>query len=121
MARGFVVGIVALTYILALLLQSQNVFDLAVWCFSGFAALTPLVIAALYWKRATAAGAFASVIAVVVTWVIFFAMSGFGGEFTGMGGVMPAAICWVAGALAMVVVSLATKPPSKETVDKFFV
>ena len=110
-----------MTYILALLLQSQNVFDLAVWCFSGFAALTPLVIATLYWKRATAAGAFASVIAVVVTWVIFFAMSGFGGEFTVMGGVMPAAICWVAGALAMVVVSLATKPPSKETVDKFFV
>jgi SSS family solute:Na+ symporter len=121
MARSFVVGIVAVTYVLALLLQNQNVFDLAVWCFSGFAALTPLVIAALYWRRATAAGAFASVITVVVTWFTFFAMSGFGGEFTVMGGIMPAAICWVAGALAMVVVSLATKPPAKETVDKFFV
>ena len=121
MARSFVVGIVALTYVLALLLQNQNVFDLAVWCFSGFAALTPLVIAALYWRRATAAGAFASVITVVGTWFTFFAMSGFGGEFTVMGGIMPAAICWVAGALAMVVVSLATKPPAKETVDKFFV
>lgn len=121
MARSFVVGIVAVTYVLALLLQNQNVFDLAVWCFSGFAALTPLVIAALYWRRATAAGAFASVIAVVVTWFTFFAMSGFGGEFTVMGGIMPAAICWIAGALAMVLVSLATTPPPKETVDKFFV
>ncbi|MFP6866824.1 MAG: sodium:solute symporter family protein, partial [Roseibacillus sp.] len=52
MARGFVVAIVVITYILALLLIEQNVFDLAIWCFSGFAALTPLVIAALYWRRA---------------------------------------------------------------------
>lgn len=120
MARSFVVAIVIVTYVLALLLINQNVFDLAVWCFSGFAALTPLVLAALYWKRATAAGAFASVIGVVVTWFTFFAMSGFGGEYTVMGGVMPAAICWVVGAALMVIVSLATKPPSEETVNKFF-
>ena len=120
MARGFVVGIVTLTYILSLVLFKKNVFDLAVWCFSGFAALTPLVLAALYWKRATAAGAFTSVVVVVVTWFIFFAMSGFGGEYTLPGGVMPVAVCWVAGALAMIVVSLATKPPSEETLAKFF-
>ena len=115
-----VVTIVLLTYVLALLLLNQNVFDLAVWCFSGFAALTPLVLAALYWRRATAASAFASVIGVMVTWFIFFAMSGFGGEYTVLGGVMPAAIYWLVGALLMVVVSLATKPPKQETVDKFF-
>ena len=120
MARGFVVGIVILTYTLAMILIDKNVFDLAVWCFSGFAALTPLVIAALYWRRSTAAGAFASVIVVTVTWFIFFAMSGFGGEYTVLGGVMPVAICWGAGALAMIVVSLATKPPNAETVEKFF-
>jgi len=120
MARGFVVAVVALTYVLALLLQNQNVFDLAIWCFSGFAALTPLVLAALYWKRATAAGAYASVIVVAVSWFIFFAMSGFGGEFTVLGGVMPVAICWMAGAFAMVAGSLVTRPPSEETVEKFF-
>lgn len=120
MARGFVVAIVLLTYILSLVLFDKNVFDLAVWCFSGFAALTPLVLAALYWKRATTAGAFACVIVVAVTWFIFFAMSGFGGEYTVLGGVMPVAIIWVAGALAMVGVSLATKPPSDETLRKFF-
>ena len=47
-------------------------------------------------------------------------MSGFGGEYTVFGGVMPVAICWAAGALAMIVVSMATKPPSAETVEKFF-
>jgi len=120
MARCFVVAVVALTYVLALLLQNQNVFDLAVWCFSGFAALTPLVLAALYWKRATAAGAYASVIVVAISWLIFFAMSGFGGEFTVLGGVMPVAICWMAGAFAMVAGSLVTRPPSEETVAKFF-
>ena len=103
-----------------LVLFKQNVFDLAVWCFSGFAALTPLVLAALYWRRATKAGAYASVIATTGTWLVFFTMSGFGGEFTVLGGVMPAAICWLAGAVAMVVVSLATKPPAEETVAKFF-
>ena len=120
MARGFVVGIVALTYVLALVLIDKNVFDLAVWCFSGFAALTPLVLAALYWRRATKVGAYTCVIAVAVTWFIFFAMSGFGGEFTVMGGIMPVAICWVAGAAAMIMGSLASRPPAPAVVEKFF-
>ena len=120
MARAFIVGIVTLTYLLSLALFKQNVFDLAVWCFSGFAALTPLVIAALYWKRATKAGAYASVIATTVTWIIFFTLSGFGGEYTVFGGVMPVAICWLAGAAAMIIVSLATTPPSKEHIARFF-
>ncbi len=64
-ARSFVIGVVLVTYILSLLLKDvQNVFDLAIWSFSGFAALTSLVFTALYWKGATKAGAFACVIAV---------------------------------------------------------
>ena len=119
-ARMFVVGIVTLTYIMSLLLFDKNVFDLAIWCFTGFASLTPLVFAALYWRRATTAGAFASVLASMGTWVFFFAKSGFGGEYTIWDGVMPVAICWIAGAVAMIVVSLVTQPPPKDTVDKFF-
>ena len=120
MARGFVVAIVVITYILALLLIEQNVFDLAIWCFSGFAALTPLVIAALYWRRATKEGAIASVVATLVVWFYFFAKSGFGGEYFILGGVMPVAVCWLTGAVMMVVVSLVTNPPSQKTVEKFF-
>ena len=58
-------------------------------------------------------------IAVIITWFVFFAMSGFGGEYT-VGGVMPVVFCFLAGAVAMVGVSLASKPPSRETVEKFF-
>ncbi|MEM6910608.1 MAG: sodium:solute symporter family protein [Verrucomicrobiota bacterium] len=119
-ARGFIVGIVALTYGLSLLLFEKNVFDLAVWCFSGFAALTPLVLGALYWKRATKMGAYLSVLATALTWFLFFALSGFGGEFTVLGGVMPVAICWLAGLLGLVLGSLCSRPPEAAVVERFF-
>ena len=118
-ARGFIIGIVILVYILAQILYKKNVFDLAVWSFSGFAGLTPLVIAALYWKRATKIGAYACVIAAFATWLIFFAKSGFGGEYN-PGGVTPASIIWVVAALAMIIGSLASSPPKEETVAKYF-
>ena len=118
-ARGFVICIVLLTYVLSIL-NPQNIFNLAVWSFSGFASLTPLVFAALYWKGATKAGAFASVIAAMAVWLYFFQQSGWGGEYTVLNGVMPVAFSFGAGALAMLVVSLFTSKPSRETVNKFF-
>jgi len=120
-ARSFVLIIVTLTYIGSLLMKNYNVFDLAVWCFTGFAGLTPLVIAALYWRRATRAGAYASVIASMITWFYFFQDSGFGGEYAIGNGIQPAAICWLAGAVAMLIVSLLTKAPDKAVVDQFFI
>lgn len=127
-ARGFVVGIVLLTYVLSLILKDvQNVFDLAVWSFSGFAALTSLVFPALYWKKATRAGAYACILAVASTWIYFFAKAGWGGEYTVFAhsgrsdnGIMPVAICFVAGLVAMIVVSFFTKKPSEDTIRKFF-
>lgn len=118
LARVFTIGIVVLTYGLAMKAIDKNVFDLAIWCFTGFGSLTPIVIAALYWKRATKAGAYASVIATMGTWFYFFSASGYGGEYVLAGGVMPAAVCFAAGAMAMIFVSLITRPPT--TVKKFF-
>jgi len=119
-ARAFIVGIVVLTYALAMLAKDANVFDLAIWCFSGFAALFPIVVASLYWKRATKEGAYAGIIAAMVLWFYYFQQSGYGGEYVVGPGIVPAAICFVASAVALVAVSLVTKPPSKETLDKFF-
>jgi solute:Na+ symporter, SSS family len=119
-ARGFIVGIVALVYFLSLLLINKNVFDLAIWSFSGFAALTPLIIASLYWKRATLVGAYACIISVFVSWITFYAMSGFGGEITVFGGIVPAAVMWFIGAAAMIIGSLVSQPPSEKTIAKFF-
>jgi len=118
-ARAFIVAIVASIYGISLL-EPANVFDMAVWSFSGFASLTPLVIAAIYWKGATKAGAYASVLASAGTWLFFFQKSGWGGEYTVGNGIMPVALCFGAGALAMIVVSLVSKKPSDETIAKFF-
>jgi SSS family solute:Na+ symporter len=118
-ARGFVVGIVTLTYLLSLV-APQNVFDLAVWCFSGFGALFPLVFASVFWKRVTKAGAYACIIAATASWFYFFAKSGYGSELVLGPGIMPVAVCFVISSLALIVVSLMTRPPSEETIRKFF-
>jgi len=118
-ARGFIVGIVTLVYVLSLLLMKKNVFDLAIWSFSGFAGLTPLVLAALYWKRATKVGAYACVIAAFSTWLIFFVKSGYGGEYN-PGGVTSASVIWVVAALAMIIGSLLSPPPSDDEIAKYF-
>ena len=68
--------IVAVTYGLAMLAKNANVFDLAIWCFSGFSALFPVIFAALYWKRTTKQGAIASIIAALLTWLIIFMSRG---------------------------------------------
>ena len=119
-ARIFIICIVTLTYFLAMLAKDANVFDLAIWCFSGFSALFPLVFAALYWKRATKQGAIASIAAAVLSWLYYFHLSGYGGEYLVGPGIVPAAICFAAASVAMVVVSLVTDPPSPQTVAKFF-
>ena len=119
-ARSFIVIIVAVTYLLAMAVKNANVFDLAIWCFSGFAALFPLVFSALYWKRATKAGAIASVLTALISWAWFFHQSGYGGEYFVGPGIVPAAICFLVSAGALVVVSLLTTPPSQSTIDQFF-
>ncbi|MDC0292820.1 sodium:solute symporter family protein [Verrucomicrobia bacterium] len=118
-ARGFVVGIVTLTYLLSLV-APQNVFDLAVWCFSGFGALFPLVFAAVFWKRVTKAGAYACILAATLSWFYFFAKSGFGSELVLGPGIMPVAVCFLISTAALIIVSLMTRPPSDETIKKFF-
>jgi SSS family solute:Na+ symporter len=119
-ARIFIVVIVALTYALAMIAKDANVFDLAIWCFSGFSALFPIVFAALYWKRTTKQGVVASILAASASWVYFFYLSGYGGEYVVGPGIVPAAICFFVASIALVAVSLMTDPPSRETLKKFF-
>ena len=122
LGRAFVVLVVLLTYVLGITLQgTRGVFTMGIWCFSGFAGLFPLAVAAVYWKRATKAGAYACVLATAVAWLLLFAASDYGGNgeylFLGM---MPVATMVMASTLAMVVVSLLTSPPSAQTLGKFF-
>ncbi len=127
-ARGFVIAVVAVTYAFSLA-EPRRVFQMGVWCFSGFSALFPLILAALYWKRLTAAGAFASVLATVTAWCYLFWKSGFGlipnysVDFSVAGSTyqtMPVATILLCSTVALVVVSLVTRPPSDVTLAKFF-
>ena len=119
-ARCFIVIIVGLTYVLAMLAKDANVFDLAIWCFSGFSALFPVIFAALYWKRATKQGAIASIVTALITWLYYFHQSGYGGEYLVGPGIVPAAICFATATVALVTVSLFTEAPSIKTLAKFF-
>lgn len=118
--RVFVVAIVLLTYILALL-EPRGVFELGVWCFAGYASLVPLVVATLYWRRVTKAGAYASILAAAVAWGWLFRESGYGADQGYLVyGMMPVAVIIAIATLALVLVSLMTRPPSPATIGKFF-
>jgi len=128
MARSFIVAIVALTYFFSLF-NPRGVFTLGVWCFSGFASLFPLVFAAVYWPRLTKPGAYASVLAAIGTWCYLFYRSDFAAiepftvQFQLAGNtyqVMPVLAMFVNALIALVLVSLVTRPPSDETLQKFF-
>ena len=117
--RLFVAGILAFTYTL-FLFSNRSIFDLATWSFTGFAALAPIAVSALFWRRSTKQGATACVGTVVVLWSYFF-YQGWGDRTYTVGGsgVMAVAVILAASSVAMVVVSLLTKPPDDEHVNRF--
>ncbi|MBI4622466.1 MAG: sodium:solute symporter family protein [Verrucomicrobia bacterium] len=120
LARGFIVLMVVITY-LTTFAETRQIFALGTWCFSGYAGLFPLLIAAIYWKRVTRAAAFVAVILTAVVWFGLFAASNFGVDRKFLlGGMLPVATVFATCAISVVVVSLLTKPPSDETLAKFF-
>lgn len=122
LGRAFTVAIVAVCYAISLA-PPANVFDLGVWSFSGFTGLFPLVAAAVWWRRATRAGALACVLATAVTWGALFlhaTSTGQHGEVL-IAGMMPVALILLVSTAALVGVSLVTRPPAPEHVDRFVI
>ena len=118
--RLFVAAVLALTFGLSLVAE-PSIFKLAIWSFSGFAALFPLLLAALFWRRSTEAGALAAIALVTLLWFYFF-VDGWQvpGYTVGGSGLLPVVVlCAVSGA-ALILVSLVTRPPAKATLDHFF-
>lgn len=122
LARMFVVGVVAVAYLVSLLLmKTTSVFNLGIWCFSGFTALFPIVVAALYWKRATAVGAFACIVVTAVLWTYWFHQSGYGANKAfAVYGMLPVAPLTLASSAALVIGSLCSKSPESRLVNRFF-
>jgi len=113
--RIFVVVLTVIAYLVALQ-APQGIFELAVqFAFSGYAALSPLLFAAFFWRRSTKWGALAvavwTALAVVYTWRVPGGLAWFG-----LMPVVPMTLvsCWV-----MVVVSLLTRPPSAATIARY--
>ncbi len=118
LGRSMVVAIVVVAYVVSLF--SGSVYTLGVWCFTGFAGLFPLVFAALYWKRVTSVGAIASILATAASWLYLFADSNWGKTEKLFLGMMPAASIVFVSAATLIAVSLVTRPPAKEVIERFF-
>src|SRR5271154_4309661 len=68
-ARGFIVVVTVIAYLVALALkEKQGIFEIATrYAFSGFAAMAPVMVAALFWKRSTKWGALAATLFVAAS------------------------------------------------------
>ena len=127
MGRMFIVFVVAITFVFSLF-PPPKIFNLAVWCFSGFASLFPIVFAALYWKRVTKTGAIASILAMTVVWFVLFYQDVINpsAERIAEGGdylvwvMMPVAITFAVSSLPLLGVLPLPQPSSEATIEKFF-
>jgi len=144
--RIFVVLVTAVAYVIALRIP-QSIFDVATqYAFAGYAALVPLLIAALFWKDSTRWGALATtlwtaaaVVAVAViqnsipppppgseitVWSLgdsSIVTRGATGTF--VMGLLPVVPMTLISAMLMIVVSLATRDfalPSEPTLRRYF-
>jgi len=145
--RAFVVGVTVVAYLIALQLKDNaSIFELAIrFAFSGFAAMAPVMIAALYWRRSNKWGALAATLWVAATmfgsWYLYSTTQGIAPSpgqpmaqiFPALGdlflrsptnvlvyGYLPVLPMCLGSALWMFVVSLLTPAPSRAVVERYF-
>jgi SSS family solute:Na+ symporter len=144
-ARVFIVFMTLIAYVVALI-TPESIFELAVrFAFSGFAAMAPVMVAALFWKRSTKYGALASTLWVAaclaLTWylqkysdgiapkpgqppVIIFPVLGHLFERTianvTVYGFLPVVPMVFGSAVCLILGSLCSTPPSQATIEKYF-
>jgi SSS family solute:Na+ symporter len=141
--RIFVIVLTVIAYAIAMR-APEAIFDLAIqYAFSGFAALSPLLVAALFWRGSNKWGALACTLwtaAAVVAVAVFQAavpapapgpptvIWSLGGTEilsrtpggTAVFGFMPVVPMVIISALLMFVVSRLTAKPSSATIEKYF-
>jgi SSS family solute:Na+ symporter len=136
--RVFVVLVTALAYGIALRAPA-SIFELASqYAFAGFAALSPLLPAALYWRRSTKWGALAAtawVAASVAAIAVFQSVVTKPGPVVAMNGVevvtrtaagtlilgyLPVVPMTLISALLILAVSLLTRPPGKDVLERYY-
>jgi SSS family solute:Na+ symporter len=145
--RAFVVIVTIVAYVIGLALKDkEGIFELAIrFNFSGFAALAPVMLAALFWKRSTKWGALAATLWVAFSMtamaVLYFQTEGIAPKpgqppaqiFAALGdmflrtpgnvtvyGYLPVMPMCLISALLVWAVSLMTRPPAPATIEKYF-
>ncbi|HYS45093.1 MAG TPA: sodium:solute symporter family protein [Rhizomicrobium sp.] len=144
-ARAFILVVTVVAYAVALM-TPESIFELAVrFAFSGFAAMSPIMIAALFWKRSTKWGALAATLWVASwlagTWYLQHLSDPLVPKpgqppaqiFPYLGdlfqrtianvtiyGFLPVVPMVFGSALLMIAVSLVTRPPSQGTIERYF-
>ena len=121
--RVWVVVLGVCAFFLATRLKS--VLNMAYFAYTIYGvSITPALIAALAWKRATKAGGLASIIGGAAVCIVLKILTYFlpehmvpEGDPFGIPLIYPSLIVSVA---ALVIVSLATKPPAREALEKLF-
>jgi Na+/proline symporter len=120
--KVFIVALGVVAFLLATQLTSVLQMSLFAYTIYGVA-ITPALLAALAWKRATKAGGLASIIAGTVVCLVFFGLSKIpgipapDGDPWGIPLIYPALIASLG---ALVIVSLLTPKPKPEELEKFF-
>jgi Na+(H+)/acetate symporter ActP len=135
MGRAFILIANGIAYVIAL--GRPPIFELAVtYAFSGFAALSPMMIAALFWKRSNKWAALANTLW-VAGWVLFMVYAeqhykpnqaiignlmflNPAGKLTLGAGFTPVVPMTLGAALLVWIVSLITPPPTRATIEKYF-
>ena len=97
--------------------ENSSIFSVVSYAWAGFgASFGPLMLMSLYWRRTNLPGAVAGMVVGAVTVLVWNAFIKPLGGWFGIYELFPA---FVLGLLAIIVVSLATKEPSKEVTDEF--
>lgn len=110
--RGFTLALSLLVYLLVLQ-RPASIFDIAAFSFSGYVTLVPALLLGLRWRRCTAAGAIASILAGNLA-LLLATLS----ILPAPGGVLPVAWGLAAASLAAVAVSLLSHPTPPATLER---
>ncbi len=118
--RLFVALILAACFFLSLV-TNRTIFSLGIWSFTGFSALLPVLLAALFWRRSTKWGALASTLVTALLWAGFF-WKGWQvpGYSIGGTGLLPVVVIMAASSCAMIVGSYLSSPPGEAVLKAFF-
>ena len=97
--------------------QPGSIFEINLFAFSGMAIFVVPILFGIYWKKATAKGAVAAVIAGIISLLLFTMNPSVKALAMGFHALFPTTII---ASIVMIVVSKFTETPPQETIDRHF-